>query len=101
MGLGAASAESNKANPVQVEPPVRKEGDAMGLVNVGRENSTPIDLYYEDRGSGLPVVLIHGSFSMTLAFVLQGASYSAREIEVEAAVTLSQRVRDFVLAGRL
>jgi hypothetical protein len=30
MGLGAASAESNKANPVQVEPPVRKEGDAMG-----------------------------------------------------------------------
>jgi non-heme chloroperoxidase len=32
----------------------------MGFVNVGRENSTPIDLYYEDHGSGLPVVLIHG-----------------------------------------
>jgi non-heme chloroperoxidase len=32
----------------------------MGFVNVGRENSTCIDLYYEDHGSGLPVVLIHG-----------------------------------------
>ena len=32
----------------------------MNFVNVGRENSTPIDLYYEDHGSGLPVVLIHG-----------------------------------------
>jgi non-heme chloroperoxidase len=29
-------------------------------INVGQENSTPIDLYYEDHGSGPPVVLIHG-----------------------------------------
>ena len=27
---------------------------------VGEENSTPIGLYYEDHGSGSPVVLIHG-----------------------------------------
>jgi non-heme chloroperoxidase len=32
----------------------------MGFINVGRENSTSIDLYYEDHGSGSPVVLIHG-----------------------------------------
>src|SRR6202162_381054 len=32
----------------------------MGFINVGRENSTPIDLYYEDHGSGPPVVLING-----------------------------------------
>jgi non-heme chloroperoxidase len=32
----------------------------MGTVTVGRENSTPIDLYYEDHGSGAPVVLLHG-----------------------------------------
>src|SRR5260370_1721776 len=32
----------------------------MGFVNVGRENSTASDLYYEDHGSGPPVVLIHG-----------------------------------------
>ena len=32
----------------------------MGFVTVGEENSTPIDLYYEDQGAGQPVVLIHG-----------------------------------------
>jgi non-heme chloroperoxidase len=32
----------------------------MSFVRVGRENSTSIDLYYEDHGSGPPVVLIHG-----------------------------------------
>jgi non-heme chloroperoxidase len=29
-------------------------------INVGTENSGAIDLYYEDHGSGQPVVLIHG-----------------------------------------
>ena len=29
-------------------------------VKVGQENSTPIEVYYEDHGSGRPVVLIHG-----------------------------------------
>jgi pimeloyl-ACP methyl ester carboxylesterase len=32
----------------------------MAVITVDRENSTPIDLYYEDHGSGDPVVLIHG-----------------------------------------
>ncbi|MEV7801966.1 alpha/beta hydrolase [Microbispora sp. NPDC088329] len=32
----------------------------MAYVTVGQENSTDIDLYYEDHGSGQPVVLIHG-----------------------------------------
>lgn len=32
----------------------------MGFISVGSENSTPIDLYYEDQGQGQPVVLIHG-----------------------------------------
>jgi non-heme chloroperoxidase len=32
----------------------------MGFIKVGQENSTPIEIYYEDHGSGLPVVLIHG-----------------------------------------
>jgi non-heme chloroperoxidase len=32
----------------------------MPFVNVGSENSTSIDLYYEDHGEGQPVVLIHG-----------------------------------------
>ena len=32
----------------------------MSTITVGRENSSPIELYYEDHGSGAPVVLIHG-----------------------------------------
>jgi len=40
----------------------------MPYVNVGEENSGDIDLYYEDHGSGKPVVLIHG-------YPLSGASW--------------------------
>jgi non-heme chloroperoxidase len=32
----------------------------MASITVGKENSTNIDLYYEDLGSGQPIVLIHG-----------------------------------------
>jgi non-heme chloroperoxidase len=32
----------------------------MGTVTVGQENSTPIELYYEDHGSGPVVVLLSG-----------------------------------------
>jgi non-heme chloroperoxidase len=32
----------------------------MSTITVGQENSTPIDLYYEDHGSGPAVVLLHG-----------------------------------------
>ncbi|OLF16319.1 alpha/beta fold hydrolase [Actinophytocola xanthii] len=32
----------------------------MPFIKVGTENSTDIELYYEDHGTGQPVVLIHG-----------------------------------------
>src|SRR6185295_15439409 len=32
----------------------------MPYVKVGQENSGSVELYYEDHGSGRPVVLIHG-----------------------------------------
>ncbi|MFI2315385.1 bromoperoxidase [Streptomyces sp. CB00072] len=32
----------------------------MGRIKVGAENSTDIELHYEDKGAGQPVVLIHG-----------------------------------------
>lgn len=32
----------------------------MAFVTVGKENSTSIELYYEDHGTGSPVVLSHG-----------------------------------------
>src|SRR5246127_3507349 len=40
----------------------------MPHVTVGKENSGDIELYYEDHGSGQPVVLIHG-------YPLSGASW--------------------------
>jgi len=40
----------------------------MPYVTVGKENSNNIDLYYEDHGSGKPIVLIHG-------YPLSGASW--------------------------
>jgi non-heme chloroperoxidase len=32
----------------------------MNYINVGKVNTTAIDLYYEDYGTGKPIVLIHG-----------------------------------------
>ncbi|WP_189805827.1 alpha/beta fold hydrolase, partial [Streptomyces tanashiensis] len=32
----------------------------MPYITVGQENTTPIELYFEDQGAGQPVVLIHG-----------------------------------------
>ncbi len=46
----------------------------MAYIAVGTENSTPIDLYYEDHGSGQPVVLIHGFPLSTAAWEKQVAA---------------------------
>lgn len=40
----------------------------MPFINVGKENSGDVDIYYEDHGTGRPVVLIHG-------WPLSGASW--------------------------
>src|SRR5260370_336853 len=38
----------------------QQKGKAMAKITVGQQNSDSIDIYYEDHGSGQPVVLIHG-----------------------------------------
>ncbi len=43
----------------------------MPMLTVGTENSTPVELYYEDHGQGRPVVLIHG-------WPLSGRSWEAQ-----------------------
>src|ERR1700756_4979215 len=50
----------------------------MPYVNVGKENSGNIDLYYEDHGTGKPVVLIHG-------YPLSGASWEKQTAALLAA----------------
>ncbi|MEE6257739.1 alpha/beta fold hydrolase [Plantactinospora sonchi] len=47
----------------------------MPYITVGEENSTAIELYYEDHGSGQPVVLIHG-------FPLDGQSWERQAVEL-------------------
>ena len=56
--------------------------DLRSYIEVGQENTTPIDLYYEDHGSGRPVVLIHG-------YPLSGASW---EKQVPALLDAGHRV---------
>lgn len=46
----------------------------MPYITVGKENSADIQLYYEDHGSGKPVILIHG-------YPLSGASWE-RQVPV-------------------
>jgi len=54
----------------------------MPYIPVGKENSGNIDLYYEDHGSGQPVVLIHG-------YPLSGASW---EKQLPALLNAGHRV---------
>jgi len=54
----------------------------MNYITVGKENSTDIGLYYEDHGTGKPVVLIHG-------WPLSGASW---EKQVPVLVNAGYRV---------
>ncbi|MDP9426530.1 MAG: alpha/beta hydrolase [Actinomycetota bacterium] len=54
----------------------------MAYVQVGSENGSPVELYYEDHGSGSPVVLIHG-------WPLSGRSW---EKQVPALVEAGHRV---------
>jgi pimeloyl-ACP methyl ester carboxylesterase len=50
----------------------------MGRITVGRENTTDIELYYEDHGTGQPVVLLHG-------YPLDGNSWELQARELLAA----------------
>jgi non-heme chloroperoxidase len=54
----------------------------MARITVDTENSTPIELYYEDHGTGDPVVLIHG-------WPLSGQSW---EKQVSALIGAGHRV---------
>jgi len=50
----------------------------MPFVTAGRENSAEIRIYYEDHGSGSPVVLVHG-------YALNGHSWEKQEAALLAA----------------
>ncbi len=54
----------------------------MPFVTVGKENSADIQIYYEDHGSGSPVILIHG-------YPLSGTSW---ELQLPALLQAGYRV---------
>jgi non-heme chloroperoxidase len=47
----------------------------MPRIAVGTENSAPIEIHYEDHGSGKAIVLIHG-------YPLNGNSWERQEREL-------------------
>lgn len=49
----------------------------MGYITVGQQNSTAVELHYEDQGEGQPVVLIHG-------YPLDGNSWEKQTAELLA-----------------
>ena len=65
----------------------------MPFTTVGTENSGNIDLYYEDHGSGDPVVLIHG-------YPLSGASWEKQVAALLAPSPATHCVTQAVL-GRI
>ncbi|WP_329321041.1 alpha/beta fold hydrolase [Streptomyces sp. NBC_01262] len=54
----------------------------MPYITVAKENTTDVDLYYEDHGEGSPVVLIHG-------YPLDGKSW---ELQIPALLAAGHRV---------
>ena len=77
--IDSADAQSSQTSPARV-PQIRPGTDEskrryeMSYITVGKENSGDIELYYEDHGSGQPIVLIHG-------YPLSGASWE-RQVPV-------------------
>jgi len=65
-----------------LEAKIRKGESQVSYITVGKENSSNIDLYYEDHGSGRAVVLIHG-------YPLSGASW---EKQVPVLLSAGHRV---------
>jgi non-heme chloroperoxidase len=76
--LPYASRSETPSDSSQSTHPERKREHMSSYIKVGQENSTPIELYYEDHGSGSPVVLIHG-------WPLNGASWEKQTAALLAA----------------
>src|SRR5467141_5159863 len=58
--VAAATAAATAVPSQEPRPNARSTPMGSNRIRVGKENSTNIELYYEDHGSGSPVVLIHG-----------------------------------------
>lgn len=76
--LPGLSSRAAAPTAVHTRPSAPSRNTQMNTIKVGQENSPSIDLYYEDHGSGFPVVLIHG-------WPLSGASWEKQTAALLAA----------------
>lgn len=76
--VAAAAVAAPVAPSQEPRPNSRSAPMDSNRIRVGKENSTNIELYYEDHGSGSPVVLIHG-------WPLNGASWEKQTAALLAA----------------
>ena len=63
--------------PVRADGTTPQEGPNVPHVTVGIENDAPVEIHYEDHGSGQPIVLIHG-------YPLNGNSWERQERDLLA-----------------
>ena len=77
MGLKLRPAPLHGLETTVIATPNDQE-TVMPRITVGTENDAPIEIHYEDHGSGQPVVLIHG-------YPLNGNSWERQERELLAA----------------
>src|ERR1700720_3784503 len=82
QGRSGDTVVNNRQNQININLKRDREERSMPYITVGKENSSNIDLYYEDHGSGQPVILIHG-------YPLNGASW---EKQVPALLKAGHRV---------
>jgi non-heme chloroperoxidase len=78
--VAALLPHTSRAETLANRHSLSSQGDTpvSSYIKVGKENSTPIEIYYEDHGSGSPVVLIHG-------WPLSGASWEKQTAALLAA----------------
>jgi non-heme chloroperoxidase len=76
--LPPTSQSKRVSESLQSAHPENTREHMSSYIKVGQENSTPIEIYYEDHGSGSPVVLIHG-------WPLNGASWEKQTAALLAA----------------
>jgi non-heme chloroperoxidase len=80
--IGNTTISGLQSLPIPTQAQKEKENSPMPYITSGKENSGNIEIYYEDHGSGKPVVLIHG-------YPLSGASW---EKQVPALLAAGHRV---------
>src|SRR3954462_2301301 len=94
----ARKTEMRRTQPMAIEGSLRdcatrEEDREMPRITVGTENDAPIEIHYQDHGSGGPVVMVHG-------YPLNGTRPLAQSAGVHRRIHRRQRHLSGVCAGK-